>query len=118
MINNGHRLPFMNGLARIILKFGAIKCLLALILAVSYAGIARGEFKTVYTLSVQPRYTPIETSHNWTPLLARIEKDSGLSFHLRQYDSVRTEKFECRLHRTPYQTDQKKVLLDLLQSLQ
>lgn len=64
-------------------------------LAVSYAGIARGEFKTVYTLSVQPRYTPIETSHNWTPLLARIEKDSGLSFHLRQYDSMRS--FEADL---------------------
>lgn len=85
----------MNGLERIILKSGAIKCLLTLILAVSYAGIARGEFKTVYTLSVQPRYTSIETSHNWTPLLARIEKDSGLSFHMRQYDSMRS--FEADL---------------------
>jgi len=95
MIKNGHGLQFMNGLERIILKSGAIKCLLTLILAVSYAGIARGEFKTVYTLSVQPRYTPIETSHNWTPLLARIEKDCGLSFQLRQYDSMRS--FEADL---------------------
>jgi phosphonate transport system substrate-binding protein len=59
------------------------------------SGLALGEHHAVYTLAVQPRFTPIETDRDWSPLLVRLEKDSGLSFQLRQY--ANQEAFEADL---------------------
>lgn len=66
-------------------RTSATRFLVVLSLLMLVAGMARGESRTVYTLAVQPRFSPIETSRDWMPFLSRLEKDSGLSFQLRQY---------------------------------
>jgi phosphonate transport system substrate-binding protein len=75
-------------------KNSATQWLAALSLAMlGSVSLAWGESKTVYTLAVQPRFNPVETSHDWNPFLTRMEKDSGLSFQLRQY--ANQEAFEA-----------------------
>lgn len=36
-----------------------------------------------YTLAVVPQFSPVDIGQRWTPLIARLEKDTGLRFQLR-----------------------------------
>jgi phosphonate transport system substrate-binding protein len=46
----------------------------------------------VYTLSVVPQFTPVDIGLRWTPLLDRIERDTGIKLQLRILDRI--PKFE------------------------
>jgi phosphonate transport system substrate-binding protein len=46
----------------------------------------------VYTLSVVPQYTPLDIGSRWSPLLARLEKETGISLQLRVLEHI--PKFE------------------------
>lgn len=43
----------------------------------------------VYTLAVVPQYTPLVIHRNWQPLLERLEKDTGIRFKVKTYNSFR-----------------------------
>lgn len=47
----------------------------------------------VYTISVVPQFTPVDIGTRWTPLLARLEKDTGISLQLRVLEHI--PKFEA-----------------------
>ncbi len=59
--------------------------LLSLFLAPAWAG-------PVYTLSVVPQFTPVDIGLRWSPLLAYLEKETGISLQLRVMDRI--PKFE------------------------
>ncbi len=46
----------------------------------------------VYTISVVPQFTPVDIGTRWSPLLARLEKDTGISLQLRVLEHI--PKFE------------------------
>ncbi len=46
----------------------------------------------VYTLSVVPQYTPVDIGTRWSPLLAHLEKETGISLQLRVLEHI--PKFE------------------------
>lgn len=46
----------------------------------------------VFTLSVVPQFTPVDIGMRWSPLLAYLEKEAGISLQLRVME--RTQKFE------------------------
>jgi len=45
-----------------------------------------------FTLSVVPQYTPVDIGLRWTPLLRRLEAETGYGFQLRLVDKI--PKFE------------------------
>lgn len=45
-----------------------------------------------FTLSVVPQFTPVDIGLRWTPLLQRLEADTGYGFQLRLIDKI--PKFE------------------------
>lgn len=47
----------------------------------------------VYTISVVPQFTPVDIGTRWSPLLARLEKDTGISLQLRVLEHI--PKFEA-----------------------
>jgi len=42
----------------------------------------------VYTLSVVPQFTPVDIGLRWSPLLAHLEKETGISLQLRVTDRM------------------------------
>lgn len=46
-----------------------------------------------YTFAVVPQFSPVDIGTRWTPLLKRIESDTGLAFQLRVYE--KTPVFEA-----------------------
>lgn len=38
--------------------------------------------QTVYTLAVVPQFNPVDIGLRWTPLLQRIEQETGLSLQI------------------------------------
>ena len=48
--------------------------------------------KEVYILSVVPQFTPSEVHRNWTPIVEKLSKATGLQFQLKIYPSI--PKFE------------------------
>ncbi len=46
----------------------------------------------VYTLSVVPQFTPVDIGLRWSPLLAYLEKEAGISLPLQVVDRI--PKFE------------------------
>ena len=46
----------------------------------------------VYTLSVVPQFTPVDIGMRWSPLLAYLEKEAGISLQLQVVDRI--PKFE------------------------
>lgn len=46
-----------------------------------------------YTLSVVPQFTPVDIGLRWTPLLQRLEAETGYGFQLRLVDKI--PKFEA-----------------------
>lgn len=49
---------------------------------------ARAE--TTYSFAIVPQFTPVEIGKRWTPLLNRLEADTGLAFQLRLHDKTPT----------------------------
>ncbi|MDD5390975.1 MAG: phosphate/phosphite/phosphonate ABC transporter substrate-binding protein [Gallionellaceae bacterium] len=47
----------------------------------------------VYTLSVVPQFTPVDIGLRWSPVLAYLEKEAGVSLQLRVQDRI--PKFEA-----------------------
>lgn len=41
-----------------------------------------------YIVSVVPQYTPVDIGLRWTPLLARLEKETGMGFQLRAMEKI------------------------------
>lgn len=41
-----------------------------------------------YIFSVVPRFPPLEIKRDWTPLLERVSRDSGIPFQLKFYKSI------------------------------
>ena len=50
-----------------------------------------------YTFSVVPQFTPVDIGIRWTPLLKRLETDTGLNFQLRMHE--KTTAFELEFLR-------------------
>ncbi len=50
-----------------------------------------------YTFSVVPQFTPVDIGIRWTPLLKRLETDTGLNFQLRMHE--KTPPFELEFLR-------------------
>lgn len=43
----------------------------------------------VYRLSIVPQYTPLIIHRNWQPLLARLQKDTGIKLKVKTYNNFR-----------------------------
>ncbi len=43
-----------------------------------------------YSFAIVPQFTPVEIGKRWTPLLNRLEADTGLAFQLRLHDKTPT----------------------------
>lgn len=60
-----------------------LQCLALLLLQ---PGMATGG--QTFTLSVVPQFTPVDIGIRWTPLLQRLEADTGFGFQLRLVDKI------------------------------
>lgn len=49
-------------------------------------------FNQTFTISVVPQFTPVDTGLRWTPLLTRLEAETGYGYRLRLLDKI--PKFE------------------------
>lgn len=58
-----------------------LACVLFFLLPSAWAG-------PVYTLSVVPQFTPVDIGLRWSPLLAYLEKEAGISLQLRVMDRI------------------------------
>ena len=61
---------------------------LALLLVISGVNKVHAD-DSVYTLAVVPQYTPLVIHRNWQPLLNRLQKDTGITFKVKTYNSFR-----------------------------
>jgi phosphonate transport system substrate-binding protein len=68
------------------LKRLILTLVLALCLPAAWAG-------QVYTLSVVPQFTPVDIGLRWSPVLAYLERETGISLQLRVLDRI--PKFEA-----------------------
>jgi phosphonate transport system substrate-binding protein len=50
----------------------------------------------VYTLAIVPQYSPLIIHRNWQPLLARLQRDTGISLKIKTYNNFR--QFLSALH--------------------
>jgi phosphonate transport system substrate-binding protein len=41
----------------------------------------------VYTLAIVPQFSPLIIHHNWQPLLARLQRDAGISLKVKTYNN-------------------------------
>lgn len=64
--------------------FRLLICHLAILLPQTQA-IATSQ---TYTLSIVPQYTPVDIGLRWTPLLKRLEAETGYGFQLRLIDKI------------------------------
>jgi len=44
--------------------------------------------KQTFTISIVPQYTPVDIGQRWTPLLKRLEEETGYGFQLRLSDTI------------------------------
>jgi phosphonate transport system substrate-binding protein len=58
---------------------------LLLTLALAFAGTVRAQ---TYTVSVVPQFPAVEIHRGWTPLVARLQKETGLNFTLQVSASI------------------------------
>lgn len=54
--------------------------------------VATVRAETVYSLAVVPQFTPVSIGQRWTPLLQRLEADTGVKMQLRIFE--KTPAFE------------------------
>jgi len=68
--------------------FTASYCFKRIFIGLSFILALSAEASEVYSWSVVPQFTGIAVHRDWTPLLRAIEKDTGLRFKLKIYESI------------------------------
>jgi ABC-type phosphate/phosphonate transport system substrate-binding protein len=64
-------------------------CLSAALLAIGLlVAVPARTAPVAYTFSVEPQYTAVDLGRRWTPLLMRLEKDTGIPLQLRLNKSI------------------------------
>lgn len=62
-----------------------IACLFALLALLPTHAVSANQ---TFTLSVVPQFTPVDIGLSWTPLLQRLEAETGYAFQLRLIDKI------------------------------
>ena len=65
-----------------------IRLLLLSLLVGSWTNTLRADDEA-YTLAIVPQYTPLIIHRNWQPLLARLERDTGIKLKVKTYNNFR-----------------------------
>jgi phosphonate transport system substrate-binding protein len=65
---------------------------LIFLLLFAFLPVQAGAEKLTFTISVVPQFTPVDIGVRWTPLLKRLEAETGYGFQLRLIDT--TPRFE------------------------
>lgn len=63
-------------------------CAAALSLAVAASGLPAREGPKRFTVAVVPQFTPAAIKKDWTPLLARLSRETGFQLELKLYKSI------------------------------
>lgn len=50
--------------------------------------VSSSRAEQTYTIAVVPQFTPIDVGMRWTPLLKRLEQETGLGFQLRVFEKI------------------------------
>lgn len=57
-------------------------------LLIALLPVRAGAEKLTFTISVVPQFTPVDIGVRWTPLLKRLEAETGYGFQLRLIDTI------------------------------